>query len=63
MDNQGAFLISQSVCAMIEALSMQAENKQREALGHSMAYDENAFMSVIDKYGIHHNAAIITLVR
>jgi acyl-coenzyme A thioesterase PaaI-like protein len=58
---QAAFLISQAACAMIEAMGMQAENDQRKAVGHSMAYTEDAFVGVIEKYGIHHNAAILTL--
>ena len=42
--------------AEIEMNAMIAENKQREALGLSMAYGETAFMGLIEKYGVHHNA-------
>ena len=42
--------------AEIEMNAMIAENKQREALGESMAYTEKDFMELIEKYGIHHNA-------
>jgi len=41
--------------AEIDMQGMIAENKQREILGHSMAYDKKAFSSLIDEYGIHHN--------
>lgn len=59
--NKAAYIISQSVVAMIEALGMQAENKQREALGHSMAYTMEAFEAVIERHGIHHNAVMTIL--
>lgn len=42
--------------AEIEMNAMIAENKQREALGESMAYTEKDFMELIARYGIHHNA-------
>jgi len=57
MSDQQAFLISQSVAAMITAMGMQAENKQREALGESMAYTEKQFCEVIDEHGIGFNTA------
>ena len=41
--------------AEIEMNGMIAENKQREVLGQSMAYTDSDFISLIDKYGIHHN--------
>lgn len=56
-----ALLISQSVCAMIEAMGMQAENKQREALGQSMAYAEKDFQAIIERSVIGWNAAITLL--
>jgi hypothetical protein len=45
----------QMLQAEIEMNAMIAENKQREILGHSMAYNEKDFMDLIDRYGIHHN--------
>lgn len=57
-EQQAAFIHAQAVCAQAEIAAMQAENMQRAALGQSMAYDEAAFMAVIEKYGIHHNAVI-----
>ena len=59
-EQNAAYVFSQSACALIEAMGMVAENKQREGLGHSMAYTEEAFDALINKYGIHHNAVITT---
>ncbi len=59
-EQQAAFIQAQPACAQVEALGMHAENMQREALGQSMAYDEEAFHSLITKYGIHHNAVLTT---
>jgi hypothetical protein len=42
--------------AEIEMNAMIAENKQREVFGHSMAYGDQSFMNLIEKYEIHHNA-------
>jgi len=61
MKEPGAFLISQSVCAMIKALGMHAENEQRKHRGKSMAYVEEHFIELIDEHGIGHNDAITTL--
>ena len=41
--------------AEIEMNAMIAENKQREILGESMAYNDKNFMDLIEKYSIHHN--------
>lgn len=60
-EQQAAFLHAQATCAMIEAMGMQAMNMQREQQGYSMAYDDEAFFKLIEKYGIHHNAAITTI--
>jgi hypothetical protein len=42
--------------AMIEALGMLSENMIRQSRGESMAYNDEAFFSLIDKHGVHHNA-------
>lgn len=47
--------------AMIEMNAMTAENMQRQALGHSMAYDESAFLSIIDECGIGYNSVELDL--
>lgn len=58
MDNRGAYIISQSVCALIVAMGMQAENDQRKHHGESMAYTGEAFEKVILEHGIGCNDAI-----
>lgn len=57
-EQKAAYIQSQSVAAMAEVMGMQAENQQRELLGHSMAYTHEDFVAVIERYGIHHNAVI-----
>lgn len=59
-EQRAAFVFSQSACALIEAMGMVAENKHREQCGHSVAYGDEAFAALIDKYGIHHNAVLTT---
>jgi hypothetical protein len=56
-----AYVHSQCACAIIEAMGMVAANKERKQRGHSLAYGEEAFQKVIEKYGIHHNAVLSTL--
>jgi hypothetical protein len=56
-----AYLNSQIACAMIEAMGMQAENKQREILGEGPAYVEDSFMHLLEKYGLYHNSVITFL--
>jgi ParB-like chromosome segregation protein Spo0J len=41
---------------------MIAENKQREILGQSPAYSEEAFCALIEEFGISHNALISELM-
>lgn len=57
-----AFINSQVACALIEVESMKAANTERESQGYALAYDEEAFMAIIDKYGIDHNA-VLTVLR
>ena len=59
-EQRAAYIMSQSSCALIEAMGMQAENMQREALGQSMAYNDKAFIELINRFSIHHNAVIST---
>ena len=47
--------ILRSTCAMIEAMGAHAENMQRAAVGSSMAYDENCFIQIIEKYKLLKN--------
>lgn len=56
MDRDILYFQMNMLQAEIEMNAMIAENKQREHLGKSLAYDEKAFMDLIEKYNIHHNA-------
>ena len=55
------FTNSQIACAMIEAMGMTAENEQRKHLGQSMAYTEEHFIKLIDRYSLGHNSVITYL--
>jgi len=57
-EQKAAFIMSQTACALIEAAGMTAENNQRLHAGHSMAYTEDAFLNLIEQYGISHNAVL-----
>lgn len=57
-EQKAAYVFAQAVCAMAEIESMKAANMERDAQGASMAYDEAAFLAVIEKWGIHHNGVL-----
>jgi len=59
--DKSTYINSQTACAMIEAMAMQAENEQRKIMGQSMAYTEQHFLNLIDKYGISSNNVITYL--
>ena len=56
-----AYLFSQSVAALAEIEAMRTLNQDREHRGHAQGYNEEAFVAVIDKFGLGHNAAITAL--
>lgn len=60
---QAAYIIAMSACATIKAMGMVAENQQRLQHGESIAYNEEAFDSLIREYGIHHNGVFGTYRR
>ena len=51
-----AILNCRAATAMIRAMGMAAENQQRLHCGNSVAYDEAAFLKVIDEEGVHWNS-------
>lgn len=59
-EQKAAYVYAQAVSALAEIEGMKAENMQRAACGHSMAYTADAFFEVIDKYGISHNGVLTT---
>lgn len=58
---RAVFIQSQATSAMIEAMGMQAENEQRKINGESLAYREEHFVELINKYGLGHNSVITFL--
>jgi hypothetical protein len=60
-NQSAAYLFSQSACALAEIEGMKAENAIRGMRGEPLAYNEAAFIAVIDNYGIHHNGAVALL--
>ena len=61
-EQKAAYINAQAVCTQAEIAGMVAENMQREHLGQSMAYDDKAFLDVVDKYCVSHNA-VLTLFQ
>lgn len=55
------FVQGRIAAATIEMQGMVAENNQRLALGQSMSYTEKDFMSLINEYGLGHNALLIEI--
>ena len=47
--------------ARIELEGMIAENQIRRSLGQSLAYGEEKFLALIEKYGVHHNGLLNNL--
>ena len=55
---KAAYIISQSACAIIEAMGMQADNIQRKQQYLSMAFILDDFIAVYERYGITHNQVL-----
>lgn len=57
-EQKAAYIQAQTACALIEMEGMKAENQHRITRGETIAYDGEAFMAIIEKYGIHNNGVI-----
>lgn len=57
-EHKAAFIISQAACMHAELESMKAANIDRQERGHSIAYGENEFLQLPEKYGLEHNTVI-----
>jgi len=57
-EQKAAYVMAQSVAAMAEIEAMKAFNYERAAHGYSPGYGEEAFLDVIEKYGLHHNVLL-----
>jgi hypothetical protein len=49
-EQKAAYISAQCVCAYSEIAAMEAANKERESKGFSLAYGEEAFLEVQNKY-------------
>ena len=58
MSKRQTYILTQTANALIEALGMFSENIERNNNGYALAYDESAFDSLVDKYGISHNQVL-----
>ena len=56
--NAYQYRMTQLLECQIELEAMKAENEQRKITGESMAYRDYDFVALINKHGIHHNAAV-----
>ena len=63
-NQRAAFVVAQAAMLNAEVAGMQAENMARVHLGQAMAYQEDAFRDVVNKYQgtIGHNQAITFLM-
>ncbi len=57
-EQRSAYIISQAVCAMVEAMGMQAQNELRKSKGEEPEYNYTDFEAISLRYGVHHNAVI-----
>lgn len=57
-EQKAAYIFAQAVAAMADIEAMKAMNTERERNGYALAYDENAFFAVADRYVISHNAIL-----
>lgn len=54
---KAAYVIAMAACAQVETAAMLAHNQTVPANHHSR-YEYTEFMTLIEKYGIHHNAVL-----
>lgn len=56
-----AMVVGLAACALIEAMGMEAANRQAAANGIAEPYGEAAFAKLIEHNGLHGNALVTTL--
>lgn len=57
-EQSAAYVFACCTRALVKAMGMQALNKQRETLGHSMAYDDEAFFDLLEAEGAGENQVL-----
>lgn len=60
-EEKPAYIMAQAVACQCEMEGMKALNRERESKGLSLAYDEQAFIDLPGRYGLHHNQVCIFL--
>lgn len=56
-----AYTISNAIGGLIEAMGMQAKNQERLSEGKTIAYDDVAFINIVEDRGLHHNSLMTQL--
>ena len=59
-EQRAAYIYAMAASMLVEMESMKALNRERVSVGFGEAYDEKAFLDLIDKYGLHHNQVVET---
>ncbi len=62
-NEKAAYVQAQATAALIEAMAMVSENFERYRKGQAIAYNQDAFMSLLDNYGLHHNNLMFYFMR
>ena len=55
---RAAYILSQAACAMAELAAMKAEDALRHPDDHCGPHTGEEYRSVMDRYGIGHNAVV-----
>ena len=61
-EQRAAFIFSQTACMLAQIEGMKAENAMRERQGQALAWGEDAFIGLVDQYGLSHNQ-VVTFLR
>ncbi len=59
--SKAAYLQAKVACMLAEIAGMQAANQHRMSLGHTIAYDEQAFADLPARFGLGENDVIAFL--
>ena len=61
-EQKAAYIMAQAAEAIIRAAGMGAENHKRLMMDESPAYDEEAYLKLIEEHGLDHNR-LMTFLR
>ena len=57
-NNNVAYIIAMAVGGLIEAMGMYSENQHRLQRGETIAYNDEAFIKLMEDRGLYHNAIL-----